>query len=342
MLKLGIIGTNWITDQFIQAAIGTQKWQLTSVYSRTLAKAQTFGAKYQGVTEYFDDLDAFFNEGSYDAVYIASPNSLHFQQAKQAILAGKHVIVEKPAFANPWEMKEIIKLLKKHPEIYFFEAARHVYDPNFKAVKQAVAKLPQIQGANLNFAQYSSRYDAVLRGEEPNIFSLKFAGGCLQDLGVYSVYCAIAWFGMPNSCQYFPTLLPTGVDGKGTAILHYDGYDVTLFNAKTVNSQMPSEIYGLKEVIWMDHCANIKQVYLIDGEGHKQDLSTPPTVNPMTDEANFFADLLCEPTSLENKQKQEELLALSVEVNHVLYQLRQSAELVFESDYQYLNELESN
>lgn len=340
MLKLGIIGTNWITDQFIQAAHETGKWKLTTVYSRTLEKAQEFGKHYPNVTEYFADLDSFFNVGSFDAVYIASPNSLHFQQVKQAILAGKHVIVEKPAFANPWEMKAIIKLLKKHPEVYFFEAARHVHDPNFKAVKQAVAKLPKIQGANLNFAQYSSRYDAVLQGKEPNIFSLKFAGGCLQDLGVYSVYCALAWFGMPQSCQYFPTLLPTGADGKGTAILHYEGFDVTLFNAKTVNSQLPSEIYGLKEVIWMDHCANINQVYLIDSTGNKQDLATPPTKNPMTDEANFFADLLSNPNSLENKQQQEDLLALSVEVNQVLYQLRQSAQIVFESDYQYLNELE--
>lgn len=340
MLKLGIIGTNWITDQFIQAAHETGEWQLTTVYSRTIAKAKEFGQKYPQVTEYFADLDEFFTQGSFDAVYIASPNSLHFQQVKQAIAADKHVIVEKPAFSNPFEMKEILQLLKQKPEVYFFEAARHIYDPNFQAVKEAVQNLQVIQGANLTFAQYSSRYDAVLAGQEPNIFSPRFSGGCLQDLGVYLVYCAIAWFGMPTSCEYHPIMLSTGVDGKGVALLHYPKFDVTLSMAKTVNSHMPGEIYGLKEVIQLDHSANIAQAYVDDGQGNVTQISQTPTQNPMFDEAKSFAQMLKDPASLTNKQRQEDLLALSVQVNEVLYQLRQSAKIVFEADYKYLDTTE--
>ncbi len=84
MIKLGIIGTNWITQQFIDAIKESKRYQLTSVYSRHLDTAKSF-ADHNGATETFDDLKTFFNEGDFDTLYIASPNSLHFDQAKQAI-----------------------------------------------------------------------------------------------------------------------------------------------------------------------------------------------------------------------------------------------------------------
>ena len=85
MIKLGIIGTGWISDQFIEACAKTGMYQLTTVYSRTLQKAEEFGKKYLADGEYFDDLENFFAEGSFDTVYIASPNSLHFAQSVMAI-----------------------------------------------------------------------------------------------------------------------------------------------------------------------------------------------------------------------------------------------------------------
>lgn len=95
-MKLGIIGTNWITKQFVEAAEMTGEFTLTSVYSRKLVTAQKFGADFKNVTEYFDNLSEFFEQGTFEVVYIASPNNLHFEQTLQALKAKKHVIVEKP------------------------------------------------------------------------------------------------------------------------------------------------------------------------------------------------------------------------------------------------------
>ncbi|HIW89358.1 MAG TPA: Gfo/Idh/MocA family oxidoreductase [Candidatus Ligilactobacillus excrementipullorum] len=332
MLKLGIIGTNWITEQFVHAAHETGKWELTAVYSRTLEKAHQFGDKFASTSEFFDNLDDFFAQGSFDTVYIASPNSLHFEQAKQAILAGKDVIVEKPACSNPFEMKQLQRLLDQNPDTFLFEAARHVHEPNFRAVTKAVEGLNVVQGATLTYAKYSSRYDAVLNGEEPNIFSPDFSGGCVQDLGVYLVYDAIVWFGMPGSAEYHATMLTTGVDGKGVAILHYNGFDVTLNLAKNVNSYLPGEIYGLKETIRMDHSSDLNEVYLDDGAGNKTLLSVPQAENPMLAEANEFADVLNDKGSNDAKQLEEDWLAYAVQVNKVLYELRQSAHIKFKAD----------
>ncbi|MCP0887315.1 Gfo/Idh/MocA family oxidoreductase [Ligilactobacillus sp. WILCCON 0076] len=332
MIKLGVIGTNWITQRYVEAAEQTGLWQLTSVYSRTLEKAQTFGKKYPHVTEFFDESDAFFNEGTYDTVYIASPNSMHFEQAKAAILAGKNVIVEKPACTNPEQMKEIVSLLRRRPQQYFFEAARNIHDTNYLVVKKAVQSLPDIQGATLTYMKYSSRYDAFLAGERPNIFSPHFAGGALQDLGVYLVHAAVGWFGVPLKATYFPTYLENGIDAKGIAILEYSKFSVTLNIGKTSNSYLDSEIYGLKETIMIDSAADLHEVKQILADGRTEILATQSEENELLAEAKDFGEILTNPTSLDNKQKAEEWLAQTIEVNKVMYLLRQSCNLYFDGE----------
>ena len=87
MINLGIIGTNWITDQFVQGALETGDYQLTAVYSRKLETAQKFGEKY-GDVEYATDLKTFFGIAHMSTVYILhqtvcisnKPNRLSWQE----------------------------------------------------------------------------------------------------------------------------------------------------------------------------------------------------------------------------------------------------------------------
>ncbi len=64
MIHLGVIGTNWISHQFVEAALETKEYDLTAVYSRKLATAQAFGEKY-GDVEYATDLATFFWDCTY-------------------------------------------------------------------------------------------------------------------------------------------------------------------------------------------------------------------------------------------------------------------------------------
>ncbi|KRL00274.1 Gfo/Idh/MocA family protein [Liquorilactobacillus capillatus] len=336
MLKLGIIGTNWITEQFIDAVLETKEWQLTSIYSRTLPKAKAFAEKFTDKAEYFTELDKFFAEGNFEVVYIASPNSLHFEQSRAAILAGKHVIVEKPACSNPQEMRQIIKLLRQNRGVCYFEAARHLHERNFKMLKQQIKEMDVIQGASLTYMKYSSRYESFLAGNEPNIFSPHFSGGALQDLGVYLVYNAVSWFGVPDEVNYYPTKLRNGIDGKGTAVLRYTDYQVVLTCGKTANSYLTSEVYGLKETLIMDNAAELKKITLLDGQGNQRDLTQEVDRNPMLSEVQDFTSVLKDPTSLDSKQQMDDWLAIAIQVNRVLYDLRMSADLYFDADSKHL------
>lgn len=331
MIHLGIIGTNWISHQFVKAALETKRYDLAAVYSRKLETAQQFGKEY-GDVEYATDLKTFFSIAHMDTIYIASPNSLHFEQAKQAILAKKNVIVEKPAFSTTEEMAEIIELANQQ-KVFFFEAARNIHEKSFKKIADLLPLKNQIIGANFTYMKYSSRYDQVLDGQEPNIFSPHFSGGAIMDLGVYLVYAAVGWFGLPNESHYFARKLPTEVDGIGTAILRYDLFDVTLQTGKNADAFLDSEIYFDGGTLILDSVNAISRAEYHDRNHQETDvIDITVEENPMIEEAHDFADILENPNDKTLGVQYEEWVELSRNVNKVLSALRKSAGIVFDAD----------
>jgi predicted dehydrogenase len=122
----------------------------------------------------------------------------------------------------------------------------------------------QLRSAILPYMQYSSRYDAFLKGEEPNIFSANYSGGALVDLGVYPVYLAVGLFGEPKNVSYHPVILRSGVDGSGTLVLEYDGFVCTILCSKIVDSIMPCEINGEKGTFVLEDAAPISEIKFHD------------------------------------------------------------------------------
>lgn len=334
MFKLRIIGSHTITEQMMAAANASKRYQLTSVYSRSRERAQQFGQRY-GATEFFDDLNAFFTQGSFDVVYIASPNSCHFSQAKLAIENNKQVIVEKPAFVNPQQFQKIMDLLQSHPKAHLVEAARHMYTPLYQLARDKVKSMQTIQGATITTMKYSSRYDKVLdpSSKTPNIFNPDFAGGALMDLGVYGVYLAVDLFGCPKATHYYPTMTSSGVDGKGVAILTYDDFTVTLNVGKTANSYLPTEVYGLKDAVVFDNAFDTRHISYYDSNQQEHELIPDHLYgNTMLDEMLAFADMFENPSAAAVQERYQKQLTLAKQVNAVMYSLRQSAKLMFPVD----------
>lgn len=334
MLRLGIIGTNWISQQFVQAAVLSERYALHSVYSRNQSSAIAFiEESMQGDVHSYTQLEEFFQDKQLEIVYIASPNALHFEQAKQAILNGKHVIVEKPAFSNPAEMNEIIDLANLH-KVCYFEGARNIHEANFQVIKNQLPTLNHIMGASFTYMKYSSRYDDVLAGEVPNIFSLEFSGGALMDLGVYPIYAAVGLFGQPKTVEYYAQKIRTGVDGSGYGMLHYDGFDVSVHFGKTADSFASSEIYLTDGTIVLDGINVITSATRTNRQMKTEETLALKKAhdNPLYEEACVFADLLTSIDDAKTATQYEELVELSRSVNLVLYEMRQKAGIHFPAD----------
>lgn len=288
MIKLAVIGTNWITDQFIEAALKTGEYQLTGVYSRSLESAQSFAEKYESPT-LFTDIEELGKSPLVDVVYIASPNSFHGPQAIQMMELGKHVVVEKPMASNYALAQQMFDVAEKNG-VLLFEAFMSAHIPNFKRMKSSMATLGKIRKALITYCQYSSRYPKYLAGENPNTFNPAFANGSIMDIGFYCLSSAIELFGEPKSVHAEAQLLESGVDGSGSVTLNYDGFEVVLQHSKTSDSYLPSEIQGEEGALLMDMISTAKKLTKFTrGSDLGVDISVKQEANPMYYEALEFA-----------------------------------------------------
>jgi len=133
-----------------------------------------------------------------DAVYIASPNGLHFEYCKLFLENGIHVLCEKPLVPTVAELNELYKIATKN-SVVLVEAIKIMHDPHLKDVRNEVIKIGNITQAHLTFCRLSSRYNELESENIPNIFNPNLFGGSLMDIGVYPIYLSIALFGKPNS-----------------------------------------------------------------------------------------------------------------------------------------------
>ena len=171
-MKFGIIGTGWITHAFLDGAY-KNGGELVAIYSRSEQKGLEFGQKYQ-VTNVYTDMEAFLNDENVEVVYIASPNALHYPQTKLALQHNKHVVVEKPVASVASEWEEVMAIAKEN-NLFLFEAITTVHLPNYKKIKELLPEIGRIRMVQCNFSQYSSKYNALLAGQTPNVFNTKFS-----------------------------------------------------------------------------------------------------------------------------------------------------------------------
>ncbi|KNC89035.1 Gfo/Idh/MocA family protein [Trabulsiella odontotermitis] len=290
MIRFAVIGTNWITRQFVDAAHETGKYKLTAVYSRSLEQAQTFANDYL-VEHLFTSLEDMAQSDAIDAVYIASPNSLHYPQTRLFLSHKKHVICEKPLASNLREVESAIALAREN-QVVLFEAFKTASLPNFLTLQQSLSKVGKLRKAFINYCQYSSRYQRYLDGENPNTFNPAFSNGSIMDIGFYCLASAVALWGEPHGVQASATLLESGVDAHGTVVLDYGDFDVTLHHSKVSDSVQPSEIQGEAGSLVIEKISECQKLSFIPRGGKAQDLTQPQHINTMLYEAETFARLV--------------------------------------------------
>lgn len=324
MLKLGIIGTGAISHHFIEAAHASQEFQLVAVYSRKLTTAQQFASSYTDV-KLFDNLEDFF-QSELDVVYIASPNSLHYSQAKAALSAGKHVILEKPAVTQPQEWQDLVQTAKEN-QCFIFEAARNYHEVALTTVKNFLAD-KKVLGADFNYAKYSSKMPDFLAGNTPNVFSDRFAGGALMDLGIYPIYAAVRLFGKPTHATYQAQQLDNTIDLNGDGVLSYPEFQVHIKTGKNITSNLPCEIYTTNGTLTLNTIEHVRSAIFTDHQGNETHLPIQQAPHTMTEEVSAFANMINQP----NQVLYQFWLDDATHVHDLLYTMRQDAGIRFEAE----------
>jgi predicted dehydrogenase len=241
-MKLATVGSGAIVDLALDSIKDVKEIERIAAYSRTQEKADEF-AKKHGFAKTYTDLDEMFADPDIDTVYIATPNALHYAQAKKALEAGKNVILEKP-FASTLEQTEDLFETAEKNGVMIFEAITNVHTPNFGLLKDNLQLAGNIKQALFNFSQYSSRYDNYKKGITANVFDPKMDGGALGDISIYNLHLAHGLFGNPEKLTYLPNIGFNGIDTSGTLILEYPDFTVTAIGSKDTKADYLFQIEG--------------------------------------------------------------------------------------------------
>ncbi|WLR55843.1 Gfo/Idh/MocA family oxidoreductase [Mesobacillus subterraneus] len=290
MVRFGVVGTNWITEAFIKGASHHEDFQLAAVFSRTEQRAGEFADKY-GVNRIFTNLEEMAKSDVIDAVYIASPNSMHASQAITFMENGKHVLCEKAIASNSVELSHMIKTAKEN-QVVLMEALKSTLMPNFKAVQNHIDKIGKVRRYFASYCQYSSRYDKYKEGTVMNAFNPEFSAGSLMDIGIYCIYPLVVLYGEPKSVQANGYVLESGVDGEGSLILKYEEMDAVIMFSKITDSSLPSEIHGEDGNIKIDKISSPEKVEIIYRDGKHEDISREQLADNMYYEADEFMTLI--------------------------------------------------
>lgn len=110
-IGVGVAGTGFIGPAHVEG-LHRNGIQVLGLVGSTQEKAEQKAADL-GVSRIYESLDEMLADPDVDVVHLATPNHLHHPQAKAALLAGKHVVCEKPLAITSAESGELVKLAKE-------------------------------------------------------------------------------------------------------------------------------------------------------------------------------------------------------------------------------------
>ena len=155
-LRYGILSTSSIAPRFIAAVREEGSFEVSALSSRSLEKAEEKALAW-GVPKAYGSHVELLEDKAVDIVYISAVNSAHYKWAKAALLAGKHVICEKPCTTTEVQTRELFALAKEKG-LFLMEAQKMLFLPAVLAVKEAIdsGKLGKIRMAEFNHSFYGS------------------------------------------------------------------------------------------------------------------------------------------------------------------------------------------
>jgi predicted dehydrogenase len=199
---------------------------------------------YPGVTSYAS-YDEILSDPSIDLVVVNSPNDTHFAYTKQALLAGKHVVVEKSFTVTVEEAEELAALAVQQQKILTVYQNRR-YDADFLTIQKLIAenKIGNLLDVQISYERYRTTLSPKVHKEQPTP-----GAGVLLDLGPHLVDQAIQLSGMPTAvfADLRITRSVSVVDDYFTLLLYYPTHRILLTSGMVFMQQGPGyKIYGTK------------------------------------------------------------------------------------------------
>lgn len=253
-MRLAIMGAGGIASCMANTVNGMKDVELYAVASRSIEKAESFAAKY-GAQRAYGSYEELAGDSAVDLVYIATPHSEHYENARLCILHGRPVLCEKAFTANALQAAKLLALAEEK-KVFITEAIWPRYMPMLSVIKDTVdsgiiGRVTSLT-ANLGYA-----IDQVPRLRQPEL-----AGGALLDVGVYTLHFAYMMFGSDyRNVSSVCTYTETGVDEQNSITLVYeDGRTAVLNSSMLCISDRKGILYGTEGFIVIENINNFESM----------------------------------------------------------------------------------
>ncbi|MEL6520626.1 MAG: Gfo/Idh/MocA family oxidoreductase [Pseudomonadota bacterium] len=239
-VRWGIIGAGNIAHRFASDMQHSETGLLAGIASRTESRAKEFAEQYPGCAT-AADYGTLVSRADIDAIYIATPNSLHCEHALLAIAAGKPVLIEKPFALSADEATQIFDAAAAK-NVFCMEAMWTRFLPTFTAIRERVKEgqlgtVSQFQ-ANLGFPRLEKEGDPIT---DPAL-----GGGALRDLGVYGLSLARDLMGPATIVASNVTVSKGGSIRDVAIILRHEGNNgLALSTVSASHSTVLPNVLGL-------------------------------------------------------------------------------------------------
>lgn len=211
IIRLGVIGTGRIASRFASESHFVSGVTINSVYNPRKESAESFASRFETLS-YTDNFDAFLQ--GVDAVYIASPHGTHYEYAKMALQAKKHVLSEKPLAFSKALAEELYSLAKAN-KCVLLEALKTAYCPGFNQLL-GLARSGVI-GAIRDVEATFTRLIDKGREKDDEIY-----GGGWTEYGSYTLLPIIKLMGKDfEDIQFSSILADNGIDLYTKAYFKY-------------------------------------------------------------------------------------------------------------------------
>ncbi|HEA29326.1 MAG TPA: Gfo/Idh/MocA family oxidoreductase [Leeuwenhoekiella sp.] len=205
-VRWGILGLGKIAHSFAKDLLTVPGNQLYAVASRTQEKATDFKTEYKAEKAYasYEELAA---DPDIDVVYIATPHVRHCEDSLLCMKNGKAVLCEKPFAMNAEEVEQMIASAKAN-DVLLMEALWTRIMPHFNFALEEIntGKYGKIEKITSDFC-----FDAEFNAEG-RLWDKKLGGGALLDVGIYPIFCVLAFLGKPDTISAKAKMGKTDVD----------------------------------------------------------------------------------------------------------------------------------
>lgn len=245
-LRWGILATGGIAGAFA-SDLRTAGLDLVAVGSRSQESADAFAARFDIATAH-PSYEALVADPDVDIIYVSTPHPMHHENARLALEAGKHVLVEKPFTLNHGEAEDLQRLAAERG-LLVMEAMWTRYLPHMVRIREIIAAgtLGEIRAVTADHTQ--------LLPSDPahRLNALELGGGALLDLGIYPISFVWDILGAPTDIHAVGRLIETGADAEvATVMTHAGGAISTTLSSSRAAGANAATVVGTAARIEID------------------------------------------------------------------------------------------